>query len=574
VGGGYGVERRAFIAVILMFLVLIMFEMVMRPRSGPVPEGDSSGTSGPAQAERVPSTDPLTAYATSPGRDVSDSRPFQADSAADTSLEVIPAITEKRIQVKTDLIEAVLTNRGPAILSWKLKMFEGPGSEWVELVPDGELGGIMIGPGGSGESEWAGTLFETETNYLLLGERNSVGSITFVGTGSGGLSVRETLRFDNSTYLVAMDLTVDGASVERGDEMRLGWISSLPETEPDRKDADRYFAAIASIDSEVLKKKVGDFKKEPTRFRRGTVHWAGVKSKYFAMVMVPEAGTATALEMGGDREAKRLSFAVDFPAKEDGGWRISAQIYGGPIDHQILNGLGLGLEKMVDFGHKLIRPLSKLIYWLLVKTYNWVPNYGVVIIILSALTKVLFYPLTQKSMKSMQSMQQLQPKMAALKEKHKNDPKRMNKEVMKLYKGEGVNPVGGCLPLLLQSPVFFALYAVLQRTIELRQAPFALWMDDLSRPDVLLSLPSPLPALSVLPILMGASMFLQQRFSSTGGDPRQKMMGYMMPIFMVVIFFRMPSGLVLYWLVNTVLSVGQQYVMKKKSAPAAAEPAG
>jgi len=486
-------EKRAFIAVLLMFLVLVVFEMVMRPASRPTPEGDIPR--GLEEARQEESVSPTPVVPPAPP----ETRSREPEPASQEWVDEPRGIPEKEVLVKTDLIEAVFSNRGPTIVSWKLNRFEGLDSEWVELVPDWESGGIVIGPGGSEESEWSGAMFEIKTDRLVLSERSPTGSITFVATRADGSSITETLRFTNTSYLMEVHLAVESAAVERGDGMRLGWTSSMASTEPDVKDAKRYFASMVSVDSEVFKNDVGKLKKEPNRLRRGAVHWAGIKNKYFAMVLVPESGAATAVETGGEREAERLSFSMLFPAKAAGGWNVNAQIYGGPIDYQILKDLGLGLEKMVDFGHKIIRPLSKLIYWMLLTTHKWLPNYGIVIIILSTLTKVLFYPLTQKSMKSMQSMQELQPKMAALKEKHKNDPKRMNQEVMKLYKEQGVNPLGGCLPLLLQSPVFFALYAVLQRTIELRRAPFVLWIDDLSRPDVIFSLPSPLPAISVLP---------------------------------------------------------------------------
>jgi YidC/Oxa1 family membrane protein insertase len=219
----------------------------------------------------------------------------------------------------------------------------------------------------------------------------------------------------------------------------------------------------------------------------------------------------------------------------------------------------------VDFGWKWIRPLSRLIFAFMLLCHRAIPNYGVVIIILSALTKLLFWPLTQKSFKSMREMQRLQPEMAAMKEKYKNDPQRLNKAMMELYRERGVNPVGGCLPLLLQMPVFISLFNVLRLTIELRRAPFMLWIRDLSAPDVVARMPFSLPfigdAVSVLPILMGIAMFLQQKMSAT--DPKQAAMTYMLPIVFTVMFFRFPSGLVLYWLVNNVLTIGHQYLMAR-----------
>jgi len=541
-------EKRAFLAFILMFLLLLIYEMVMRPRPAPVPEG------GWVDSTRVVAPPEETVSVPSEGVPA----PLRVDGEPEAEEETL-------VRVETDLVRAIFSNRGPSILSWQLKAFPGRGAEWVELVPDSARGGILLGVWW--EDDAAGSerrTYGVDVERLVLDESNPSGEIVFRRTEAGGRTVVERVRLSHASYLMDLEVGVTDPGAERGDELRIGWMTSLPETEPNRKEEERYFASLASVESEVLKKEVKHLKKESPQLRRGNVHWAGVKNKYFATALVPAEGSASAVELGGELEGERLGFAVLMPAREQGGWQVAATVYAGPIDYRILKDLGFGLESVVDFGHKIIRPLSKLVYWMLVTTYTWIPNYGVVIIILSTLTKVLFYPLTQKSMKSMQSMQELQPKMAALKEKYKSDPKRMNQEVMKLYKEHGVNPLGGCLPLLLQSPVFFALYAVLQRTIELRRAPFLLWIDDLSRPDVIVDLPSPLPALSLLPILMGASMFWQQRMSSSGGgDPRQKMMGYMMPIFLTVIFFRMPSGLVLYWLVNTVLSIGQQYLMKR-----------
>jgi YidC/Oxa1 family membrane protein insertase len=194
-----------------------------------------------------------------------------------------------------------------------------------------------------------------------------------------------------------------------------------------------------------------------------------------------------------------------------------------------------------------------------------IPNYGVVIILLSALTKLLFWPLTQKSFKSMREMQKLQPAMAELKEKYKDDPQKLNKAMMELYRERGVNPLGGCLPMLLQMPVFIALFNVLRTTIELRRAPFMLWINDLSSPDIIAKMPFSLPFignnLSLLPILMGVAMFVQQKMQSA--DPKQAALTYMMPIIFTVLFFTFPSGLVLYWLVNNILTIGHQYLMNR-----------
>jgi YidC/Oxa1 family membrane protein insertase len=257
-------------------------------------------------------------------------------------------------------------------------------------------------------------------------------------------------------------------------------------------------------------------------------------------------------------------------------------MYMGPIDFDVLKSLGRGLEKNVDLGHKYFRPVSGAVLWSLLKLHKVIPNYGLVIIVLSIFTKVLFYRLTHKSFKSMRDMQALQPRLQALKEKYKNDRQKISQETMKLYKEAGVNPLGGCLPMLLQMPVFIALFNVLRNTIELRQAPFVGWINDLSQQDVLFRLPVALPilgsAVSVLPIAMGASMLLQSRIGGSIAGPessaaQSKMLQYMLPIVFTVLFYSMPSGLVIYWIVNTVLSVGQQYYINKGAAKAEKEKA-
>jgi YidC/Oxa1 family membrane protein insertase len=232
--------------------------------------------------------------------------------------------------------------------------------------------------------------------------------------------------------------------------------------------------------------------------------------------------------------------------------------------------VGADLAKIVDFGFFdiIAKPLLHVMNFL----HRYLPNYGVVIIIITIIVKLLFWPLSNKSYQSMSQMKKLQPKMAELRAKYKNDKKMMNQEIMNLYKLYKVNPLGGCLPMIFQIPVFFAFYKMLYQAIELRHAPFFLWIDDLSAPDRLFSFDFTIPMMTapygipVLTIIMGASMFLQQKMSPPPGDPTQAKMMMFMPIFFTFIFINFPSGLVLYWLVNNILSMGQQYYVTKKTA--------
>jgi YidC/Oxa1 family membrane protein insertase len=237
---------------------------------------------------------------------------------------------------------------------------------------------------------------------------------------------------------------------------------------------------------------------------------------------------------------------------------------------QILGEVGHDLGKAVNFG--MFDFIAKPFVWLMNKLYSMIPNYGVAIIVLTVLTKILLWPLGSKSYKSMSEMKKLQPLMKEIREKYKNDKKKMNEETMSLYRTYKINPLGGCLPMVVQIPVFFALYRMLYEAIELRHAPFFLWIDDLSAPDRLFRFHFSVPfmeppyGIPVLTIIMGATMLLQQKMSPPMGDPTQAKMMMLMPIVFTVIFINFSSGLVLYWLVNNILSIAQQYYIQKKFA--------
>ena len=224
----------------------------------------------------------------------------------------------------------------------------------------------------------------------------------------------------------------------------------------------------------------------------------------------------------------------------------------------------------------IVRPIAE---YILLPVFNFlhifIPNYGIVIIIFALIIKLVLYPLTKSSMHSMKRMQLLAPKIAEIKEKYKDDPAKVNKETMNLYKVYGINPAGGCLPLLLQMPIFIALWGVLQNAVELRQQPFALWIHDLSRPDYILSLPFKLPLISIdhisgLALLMGITTFIQQK--QTIKDPKQQAMIYMMPIMLTLMFMSFPSGLNLYYFMFNLFSIVQQYFINKKHSDLVLEP--
>jgi YidC/Oxa1 family membrane protein insertase len=315
------------------------------------------------------------------------------------------------------------------------------------------------------------------------------------------------------------------------------------------------------------------------------VDWVAVKSKFFVQILAPDGGVAAYRVLAertlapGERQDPRLApksaeiagvsamamFAETTLAPGESLGRL-VNYYAGPKKYSILKRLGLHQEEVMDFGWW--KPVCKFLLILMNYTYDYIPNYGIAIIILTILIRIIFWPLTHKSTESMKKMQALQPLMAELKAKYKDNPKKMQEETMGLYRKHKVNPVSGCLPMLIQIPVFIALFVVLRSAIELRFADF-LWIRDLSEPENLLAglLPYPVSALNILPVFMAATMFWQQKLTPmTTADPmQQKMMLWFMPIMMLVMFYHMPSALVLYWSTNQVIMIAQLMIQHKRS---------
>ena len=295
---------------------------------------------------------------------------------------------------------------------------------------------------------------------------------------------------------------------------------------------------------------------DPFEFsEKGEIGWYSFQGEYFAALMIPPPGQRSlTLKVVGDEKnllkMDGISSPLSIPPKQ--AVKIPYRIYLGPKEIDLLKELGAGAEKLVDFGFFSI--VAKPILWFLNLTNTVTRNYGIDIIILSILIKIIFIPLTQISMKSMKEMQKVQPEMNRLRETYKNDKAKLQQEIMLLYKRRKINPMSGCLPMLIQIPVFIALYNALQNTIEMRHAPFFWWIKDLSAKD----------PIYITPLIMGATMVIQQKMTPTSADPTQAKMFMLMPIMFTFLFLSFPSGLVLYWLVNNVLSIAHQYYMNKK----------
>jgi YidC/Oxa1 family membrane protein insertase len=487
------------------------------------------------------------------------------DHSALTPIDTVDTIeTSREIVVDTDLYRAVLSTRGGTIQSWRLKAFEGVDKKWVELLPpdaEGALGLAMKTM--EGDVDFSQYVFICEAESLILDEAHPNGTVNMSLHLKNGSWVEKTLQFQQGSYSIDMDVSIAG--MDRFVPMReyeLLWNSGLKSTEVNVKEDMQLMVACALMGSDVAKFNIGGKDQAIERREDGTCGWLGIRNKYFLISMIPRSQAAKGIRVNGRKskvkidnklvDVKNYSVGLRMPLSEEKITKHGYEVYLGPQSYSLLKSYGVGLEKCMDMGWTLIRPISRVILAFFVFVHKFIPNYGLVIIIFSVFLKVLFYPLTHKQLEATKKMQELQPQLAALKEKYKKDPQRLNKETMTLYKQAGANPLGGCFPLLLQMPVFFSLFSVFRNTIELRRAEFIFWIKDLSVKDPYL----------ILPIVMAIVMFIQQKM--TMKDPKQAAMVYLMPLVMFFFFMNFASGLVLYWTIYNVLSILQQLFVEKR----------
>ena len=349
---------------------------------------------------------------------------------------------------------------------------------------------------------------------------------------------------------------------------QIKWQGGVPGTEPDTLREMTFCKAYAFIGDVLEKVSIGG--KERKDFQAtGQTHFAAARSKYFMAAVIPETA-AQAVEIHarhlGVKSRPTSPILYDFAL--DRSWKGNAEdrykVYWGPIDLRELRSAGAGLEKTMDWGWTIIKPFSMAILWSLKWLGGVIPNYGIVIIVFSIIVKVILWPLTRKSQISMKKMAAIQPEIKELREKHKANPQAMNKAIMGMYKERGVNPASGCVPLIFQMPLLYGLFITFRSTIEFRQEPFIFWITDLSRPDYVFDLPFTIPlygaAVAILPLIMGATQFVMSKRTVT--DPNQKMMAYIMPVFMTLIFNQFPSGLTLYYTLYNVWALLEQRLIK------------
>lgn len=462
---------------------------------------------------------------------------------------------EKEIRVETELYSAVFTTRGGTIKYYGLKKYKDKEGKNVVLL---KSPGIKppLGIGSKDDLELTDINFDVTGRDMKLEKNNKSGSLVFEYSDSG-FSIKRSYTFYSDSYKVDIKDEVSGLPDY--------WITIGTDFGiHDTKDESVHIGPVLLKDSdriEFVAKKLDETKS----YKEG-LKWIAQEDKYFFASLVP----LTSME-----EAKVWKLKDSPVSAFKGRPGINNFIlYAGPKEYNRLKALNVGLEHIIDFGFFSVIALP--LFWVLKLFYKLTGNYGWAIVLLTIIVRIPFIPLVNKSQKSMKKMQELQPRMAEVKEKYKKDPQRMQRETMELYKKHKVNPVGGCLPILPQIPVFFALYKILMIAIELRSAPFMLWIKDLSAPDTLFGhIPELFPliggfAVGPLPILMGITMIIQQKMTPTSMDPTQNKIMMLMPIVFTFLFLNFASGLVLYWLMNNVFSIAQQFYANKKLAKGAA----
>jgi len=470
------------------------------------------------------------------------------------------------ITVKTPLLAASFNTQGGVLESLSLAKFRETIEQDSALInvigqkaKDKAAMGIVLQPQGAEVHTWNApgwTYAGPEAVELAAGQKQV---LTFSGEAAGLKLVRR-LTLSADSYLITEELSVTNP----GTAPVTGKVAFTAASQGLAPDGDKYnqtriaFGRTKGGFEEITD--LGDLEKKGAD-SKGAVHWAAIESNYFLFAIAPGAEDA---QGNGRYKGEVFNLAVSQPATFEPGQTktLTCSYYMGPADRAILAEMPNKLAEAVDFGwfHVIAVPLLHLLNWF----NQYVHNYGIAIILLTILVKLVFWPLSQKSYKSMDQMKKLQPMLQKLREKYADDKERMNTEIMQLYKTYKVNPAGGCLPMVVQIPVFFGLYKALLGSIELRHASFInhvpftdlVWLADLSVKD----------PFYVTPLIMGATMFLQQKMTPTGGDPTQAKIMLLMPVVFTFMFLNFPAGLVVYWLVNNVLSIAQQWWMMRSKA--------
>lgn len=483
---------------------------------------------------------------------------------------------EKVITIENDLLRAQITSKGATLLSWTLKKFKSWDGHPTQLIwAKGGTPSLLINSRDNLQLDDRNLnySFNIDNNNIKISGNDSVEIIAKIDFGSNRYIAKKLVFYGNKYHFKKEIIfsNVDDYITTRG--YNLQWQNGLRYQEFNSVDESTEAMAVVSLNGEIIEADASS--DEPIQISpAGKLDFAAVKIKYFTSAIIPNPkgsfdgtvyvnGYRMPIENEGIIEKYNLSLNIPYR----GGYQHkSFDVYIGPIDYNIVS--SYGISAVVNFGWRfLVRPIGEFFMLPIFKLiYSFIGNYGISIIVFALIMKFILYPLTISQMRASQRMQLIAPEMQKIRDKYKDDPQKMNQEIMKLYSEYGINPMGGCLPLLLQLPILYALWSVLRTAIELRQAPFILWISDLSLPDYVLTFPVSILGIkhiSGLAILMGITLLIQQKLTIT--DPRQKALIYIMPILFILLFSYFPSGLNLYYFAFNLLSILHQIYLNKFS---------
>ena len=489
-----------------------------------------------------------------------------------------PSVVEEKevlFEIKTPLFSTTISNKnGGSISSFVIKKHLKEGEKQIQLVDDYNKENLLVSYINlSGEEVFLDGFWSfSQQKSFVLDEKNPVAKLSFY-TSTSGKVVEKKLLFNYNTYTIVVDTDLESAEENILDgKFRLDWVGGIPLTENSRQES-LFLEGLVSQGGSIQSYRVGSaslfgggasqIEKSSKRYSGGT-DFAGYRTKYFGVFLIPQKTDFVEVTKYGSSERP----GVDIVTSQEINLKKTVLFFG-PLEYDEVASLGVGLEDKI-LGWQWLSSISWLIYAIMVFLYGLIPNYGLVVILFAVLIKVITYPLMAKQLRSTKKMQEIQPELNKIKLKYKHDPALQQQKMAALFQESGVNPLAGCLPMLVQFPVLIAVFMVFRNTIEFRGEPFFLWITDLASPDTLFVVGS-IP-INVLPFLMSLSMFYTMQASTaaqpTGGDPAQeatqKMMKYMFPGMMFFLFYSFPSGLNLYYLCFNVLQIVQQKLINKE----------
>ncbi|MEJ2181623.1 MAG: membrane protein insertase YidC [Gammaproteobacteria bacterium] len=552
-------NQRLFLFVALSLVILLLYSS-WQEQYGPKPPATTPASSAaPGQvAPAIPSTE----TASVPSEDIPDAKPgamISGDAAAVSRPADSTTIRKsQRIRIRTDLLDVEIDTTGGDIRKAFPQQLDHPDKPVVLF--NYELPRLLIAQSGlvasKGLSADHHVIFKSDQTEYKLDTGNDKIQVKLSWQGENGLAINKIYTFHRNSYVIDMDVEINNGT---SDEWTGRFYRQLQRSEVTSEEQSRFiYTFTGGVVSNELNKyekvdldEMATWKAEQSYIRGG---WVAMIQHYFLGAWIPVQDQynyfyTKALDTG--RYLIGMSTADTTIAPGQTG-KFSSNLYIGPKDQERLANAAPNLQLTVDYG--VLTILSDPLFWLLKFIHEYIGNWGWAIIFVTLIIKLVFFKLSEAAYRSMAKMRKFQPKIQQLKERYGSDKQRMSQAMMDLYKKEKINPLGGCLPMLVQIPVFIALYWVLLESVELRQAPFILWIDDLSAKD----------PYYVLPLIMGISMFVQQKLNPAPMDPMQAKILSFLPIVFTLFFAFFPSGLVLYWVANNILSIAQQWYITRK----------